>query len=85
LLEELGRRASDAVSLDTAIPTRERQVSLLRNTLSELQSASHISSDDFDLIAEHLRRATDFVGKIVGRVDVEDLLDVIFSQFCIGK
>jgi tRNA modification GTPase len=85
LLEELGRRASDAVSLDTAIPTRERQVSLLRNTLSELQSASHISSDDFDLIAEHLRRATDFVGRIVGRVDVEDLLDVIFSQFCIGK
>jgi tRNA modification GTPase len=38
-----------------------------------------------DLVAELLRRCTDALGRITGRVDVEDLLDVIFSQFCVGK
>ncbi|TIT46875.1 MAG: tRNA uridine-5-carboxymethylaminomethyl(34) synthesis GTPase MnmE, partial [Mesorhizobium sp.] len=38
-----------------------------------------------ELRAEELRLAADRLGRIVGAVDVEDLLDVIFSQFCIGK
>jgi tRNA modification GTPase len=37
------------------------------------------------VVAEELRRATDALGRITGRVDVEDLLDVIFREFCIGK
>ncbi|MGD9650670.1 MAG: hypothetical protein AB7U41_07795, partial [Dongiaceae bacterium] len=35
--------------------------------------------------AEDLRYATAEIGRITGRVDVEDLLDVIFKDFCIGK
>ncbi|TIU61793.1 MAG: hypothetical protein E5W25_28180, partial [Mesorhizobium sp.] len=38
-----------------------------------------------ELRAEELRLAADRLGRITGAVDVEDLLDVIFSQFCIGK
>ena len=38
-----------------------------------------------DLAAEDLRIATRELGRITGRVDVEDLLDVIFREFCIGK
>ncbi len=38
-----------------------------------------------ELAAEDLRLATRALGKITGRVDVEDLLDVIFRDFCIGK
>ncbi|MBU2051250.1 MAG: tRNA uridine-5-carboxymethylaminomethyl(34) synthesis GTPase MnmE, partial [Gammaproteobacteria bacterium] len=38
-----------------------------------------------DLIAEDIRSATRAVDMIVGRVDVEDLLDEIFRSFCIGK
>jgi tRNA modification GTPase len=38
-----------------------------------------------ELKAEFLRLAAHSLGKITGRVDVEDLLDVIFSEFCIGK
>ncbi|HEY6705022.1 MAG TPA: hypothetical protein VI010_13055, partial [Xanthobacteraceae bacterium] len=34
---------------------------------------------------EHLRLATRALGKLLGRVDVEDVLDVIFRDFCIGK
>ena len=38
-----------------------------------------------DLIAEDIRLAARALGRITGRVDVEDLLDVIFHDFCIGK
>eukprot|EP00975_Prorocentrum_lima_P001989 433209-Prorocentrum_lima.AAC.1 len=38
-----------------------------------------------DLAAEELRAATLELGRVTGAVDVEDLLDVIFRDFCIGK
>jgi tRNA modification GTPase len=37
------------------------------------------------LVAEELRLAMRALGRITGRVDVEDLLDVVFRDFCIGK
>jgi tRNA modification GTPase len=36
-------------------------------------------------VAEDVRLAARALGRVTGRVDVEDLLDVIFSDFCIGK
>jgi tRNA modification GTPase len=36
-------------------------------------------------MAEDLRLAARALGRITGRVDVEDILDVIFGEFCIGK
>jgi tRNA modification GTPase len=38
-----------------------------------------------DLLAEELRLAANALGKLTGRIDVEDILDVIFREFCIGK
>ena len=38
-----------------------------------------------DIIAEELRRGANALGRLTGRVDVEDILDVIFRDFCIGK
>ena len=38
-----------------------------------------------DLLAEELRLAARGLGRLTGRVDVEDILDVIFRDFCIGK
>ena len=38
-----------------------------------------------ELAAEELRTAVRALGRITGRVDVEDLLDVVFREFCIGK
>ena len=43
------------------------------------------SNKDFDKAAEDLRLATRHLGMIVGKVDVEELLDSIFNDFCIGK
>lgn len=42
-------------------------------------------ADQADLVAEDVRLAVRSLGRITGRVDVEDLLDVIFRDFCIGK
>ena len=39
----------------------------------------------YELRAEDVRRAAHALGRITGRVDVEDVLDQIFSRFCIGK
>ncbi|OWK18739.1 hypothetical protein AJ88_01115 [Mesorhizobium amorphae CCBAU 01583] len=60
-----------------------RHVELLNETRGFLTSA--LSGHGQELRAEELRLAADRLGRIVGAVDVEDLLDVIFSQFCIGK
>jgi tRNA modification GTPase len=38
-----------------------------------------------DIVAEELRLAARALGRLTGRVDVEDILDVIFRDFCIGK
>jgi tRNA modification GTPase len=38
-----------------------------------------------ELLAEDLRLATRAIGRITGRVDVEELLDFVFRDFCIGK
>jgi tRNA modification GTPase len=38
-----------------------------------------------ELAAEELRAASQSLGRLLGRVDVEDILDVIFREFCVGK
>ena len=44
-----------------------------------------VTPDGEELIAEDLRAAATTLGRLTGRVDVEDILDVIFRDFCIGK
>jgi tRNA modification GTPase len=66
--------------------TRERQRAHLRDTAAALRDARQASCEARDeIVAEHLRLATRSLGKLLGRVDVEDVLDVIFRDFCIGK
>jgi tRNA modification GTPase len=42
-------------------------------------------SGRLDIAAEELRAAAQTLGRLTGRIDVEDILDVIFRDFCIGK
>jgi tRNA modification GTPase len=44
-----------------------------------------LGSLPMDASAEELRLAMLELGKVTGRVDVEELLDIIFTDFCIGK
>jgi len=48
-------------------------------------SAALRSGQTLELVAMDLRMAVNAVGEIVGKTATEDLLDMIFSQFCIGK
>ena len=68
-----------------SLPTRKRHVSCLKQTLSAIEISLGQSNRGLDIQAEYLRQAGDALGRITGRVDVEDLLGVIFSEFCIGK
>jgi tRNA modification GTPase len=53
--------------------------------LSALSTFLSGASGDFELRAEDLRQAAHALGRITGRVDVEDVLGEIFGRFCIGK
>ncbi|MFD1329789.1 tRNA uridine-5-carboxymethylaminomethyl(34) synthesis GTPase MnmE [Mycoplana ramosa] len=76
-------RLTDAAAF--AIPSRERHNAALRTALHAIEDALAFDSESLELQAESLRLAANAVGRITGRVDVENLLDVIFSEFCIGK
>lgn len=86
LLETIGTFLPDLESGNAlALPTRERHFSNLRQALDYLETAVAGENDGLDIRAEHLRLAGQALGRVTGRVDVENLLDVIFSEFCIGK
>ncbi|TIP25386.1 MAG: tRNA uridine-5-carboxymethylaminomethyl(34) synthesis GTPase MnmE [Mesorhizobium sp.] len=86
LLAEIGRRAAAQVGqAGDILPSRLRHVELLNETIGFLRAAVKGEERGQELRAEELRLAADRLGRIVGAVDVEDMLDVIFSQFCIGK
>jgi tRNA modification GTPase len=65
--------------------SRERQRRLLQETATSLQRSMAVVEQSEELAAEDLRIAARSLGRLLGRVDVEDLLDVIFREFCIGK
>ncbi|MGD0147462.1 MAG: tRNA uridine-5-carboxymethylaminomethyl(34) synthesis GTPase MnmE [Xanthobacteraceae bacterium] len=71
---------------ESAVITRVRHRRALEETVAALDRAlarDHVN--DEELIAEELRAAATTLGRLTGRVDVEDILDVIFRDFCIGK
>jgi tRNA modification GTPase len=71
---------------ESAIVTRARHRKAFEETIAALDRAlSHQASGQEELIAEDLRSAGTVLGRLTGRVDVEDILDVIFRDFCIGK
>ena len=66
-------------------PSRDRHRDGLVQAADALMRCRRQLREDVTLAAEDLRLAVTALGRITGRVDVEDLLDVIFSEFCIGK
>lgn len=74
---------------EPALITRARHREHLSGCVAALVAFEDLASRGehapLDLAAEELRLAADELGRITGRIDVEELLDVIFSDFCIGK
>ncbi len=66
--------------------TRQRHRTNLEKCFEHLTNFEEKNSiEDFDKAAEDLRLATRYLGNIVGKVDVEEVLGSIFNDFCIGK
>ncbi|HZD90195.1 MAG TPA: hypothetical protein VE224_08860, partial [Pseudolabrys sp.] len=87
LLQALSARATAFLAGSEAVlVTRERHRHLLEETLAALRRAQAPGlAGQEDLLAEELRLAAHSLGRLTGRVDVEDILDVIFRDFCVGK
>ena len=75
------------VGQEPPVITRTRHREALQSCLNSIKSAKTalLSGEEPEIVAEELRAATKSLGRVVGAVDVEDLLDVVFGDFCIGK
>lgn len=86
LIDMLRERVHDAAGrVSSALPNRQRHGEYLQACRQALEEAVRNDSDPLELRAEALRRSGDALGRLTGRIDVEDLLDLIFGEFCVGK
>ena len=67
------------------VATRARHRAALRACAESIAAALGDDGRGLELRAEDLRRAGDALGRVTGRIGVEDMLDVVFRDFCIGK
>jgi tRNA modification GTPase len=72
-------------SAEGALITRQRHRQLLAAVAASLRQSMEAIGQGEELAAEDLRAAAYSLGRLLGRVDVEDVLDVIFREFCVGK
>jgi tRNA modification GTPase len=70
---------------EVSLISRARQRKLLEEAADSLQRSIEVIGKGEELTAEELRAAAYSLGRLLGRVDVEDILDKIFRDFCIGK
>ena len=84
LIERLGEAVEESLSTATApLVTRARHREALATCVAALDRFA--AAELPELAAEDLRAAARALGRITGRVDVEDMLDALFREFCIGK
>jgi tRNA modification GTPase len=82
----LEARVAEALGREEApVLTRARHRRLVEDARDARERASAAMDHGPELAAEEVRVATTSIGRLTGRIDVEDLLGEIFSSFCIGK
>lgn len=86
MIADIHDRLADRVR-STSTATRERHVIAMSRSIDGIDAAFRYmeSEGSEDLIAENIRSSIRAIEALIGRVDVESLLDEIFSSFCIGK
>jgi tRNA modification GTPase len=87
LLKMLQQKVQHKLESTNGAPplTRPRHRHALREAVAALQHGLAAPQDHPELLAEDLRLAMRAIGRITGQVDVEELLDFVFRDFCIGK
>lgn len=87
LVQKLSDRLSETAQL-SGVATRYRHEDAMRKAAEYLQEAVTVLKDGperYDIAADELRASIRSLESLVGRIDVESLLDEIFSSFCVGK
>ena len=86
LLEKIYSYLSSLEPKETSLITSERQILHSKKALSALNRINNLSIiEETELIAEELRLASKHISNITSFINNEDVLDKIFSSFCIGK
>jgi tRNA modification GTPase len=85
LIDELTAMASRGLSGETPALTRARHRHALEQAIAAFKRALANEQENSELIAEEVRLALRALGRITGRVDLDELLDVVFRDFCLGK
>ena len=84
LLAEISRRIPETFTASSgALITRRRYREVLNNVFKHLERFS--LNKPVELAAEDVRLAAREIGRITGRIEVDEILDKIFGSFCIGK
>jgi tRNA modification GTPase len=85
LMGEVARIVAEKADQASEAPviTRARHRHALEEAVAALRRS--LAAPEPELFAEDVRLAVRAIGRITGRVDVEELLDVVFRDFCIGK
>lgn len=87
LTKRLGMIVKHRLANRTLTPsiTNARQRNLVQEAHRNLKSFLDCNPHETELRAEDLRHAAHFLGRLTGRIEVEEILDQVFSRFCIGK
>lgn len=85
LIARLEAEAEQHIGGEPALVTRERQRRALETAIAALERALAAPAGREELQAEDLRLAARALDRLIGKVDVEDVLDALFRTFCIGK
>ncbi|MCK4548416.1 MAG: tRNA uridine-5-carboxymethylaminomethyl(34) synthesis GTPase MnmE [Candidatus Eisenbacteria sp.] len=86
LKQELGRRIAGNLEPEVGVPASVRQIDILRRTYDMvIKSVDAINSGGIEIAAVDLREAVEAFGDLSGETTSEEILERIFSRFCIGK
>lgn len=72
-------------NVESSLLVSVRQVAIARNSIRLLNNALSLPGSQLELKAEEIRAAADDIGRLTGKIGVEEWLGAIFSRFCIGK
>jgi|YelNatPaOPRAMG01_1025707.scaffolds.fasta_scaffold25192_3 tRNA modification GTPase len=86
-IEQMTKSTIEKLDSSQSVLIAQRQYSIVKNSIQELREAVKAKSFGYpiDIIAVNIRNAITQFDLLTGRVYVDDLLDKIFSNFCVGK
>ncbi|MBO4746272.1 MAG: tRNA uridine-5-carboxymethylaminomethyl(34) synthesis GTPase MnmE [Alphaproteobacteria bacterium] len=86
LMQEIMRRINQITGNgESVLMINARTYDLVKTAANELKNALELSNGDYDILSEHVRYAADAIGKILGVIGTNEVLDMTFSQLCLGK